>query len=87
MRELGRTEQTITAVLAKTEPYEAHASLEEAMLGCENFVRQKPTKLDDACKKNNAPDATGPRAPMTSKHVETDVIGCRRPELAGIDPL
>jgi hypothetical protein len=24
---------------------------------------------------------------MTSKHVETDVIGCRRPELAGIDPL
>ena len=48
MRELGRTEQTITAVLAKTEPYEAHASLEEAMLGCENFVRQKLKEADQA---------------------------------------
>ena len=50
MGELGRTEQTITAVLDKTELEEAHASLEDAMSGFESVVRQKLEEANQACR-------------------------------------
>ena len=49
MCERGRTEQTITAVLDKTELEEAHASLEDAMSGFESVVRQKLEEANQAC--------------------------------------